>query len=168
MGAGSDLPRGTPRKDSSGPTGAGTAPPPVAFVSMPSPACRHVVLTCMDFRFVEPLHRFLEAEGIAGDEDLLSWPGGAACLSLADERERALDALALARKLHGCERVLLVTHEDCMRLGGSAMYADDLAERDALAAHLRRAAGEVRASIPDLEPRAFVLLRSGDVVEIGV
>jgi carbonic anhydrase len=133
---------------------------------MPAPTCTHVVLACMDFRFVETLRRFLDAEGITGDADLLTWPGGAACLALDEERDRALTALALATRLHGCERVLLVAHEDCMRLGGSAAYADPTAEADALADHLRRAADEVRASIPALQPRTVVLRSSGDVIDV--
>jgi hypothetical protein len=121
----------------------------------------------MDFRFVETLRRFLDAEGITGDADLLAWPGGAACLALDEERERALAAVALATRLHGCERILLVAHEDCMRLGGSAAHANPAAEADALADYLRRAAEEVRASIPALTPRAVVLQRSGEAVEVG-
>ncbi len=122
----------------------------------------------MDFRFVETLRRFLDAEGTTGDADLLTWPGGAACLALDEERERALAALALATRLHRCERVLLVAHEDCMRLGGSAAYADSAAEADALADYLRRAAEEVRASIPELQPRTVVLRISGDVLDVDV
>jgi hypothetical protein len=100
---------------------------------MPAPTCTHVVLACMDFRFVETLRRFLDAEGITGDADLLTWPGGAACLALDEERERALAALALATRLHRCERVLLVVHEDCMRLGGRRrrVIVDDEAIADA-------------------------------------
>ena len=148
-------------------TAAGGVTATVAFAAMPAPTCSHIVLTCMDFRFVGMLHRLLEAEGIAGDADLLAWPGGPACLALDEEREHAVAALALAADLHGCRQVLLVAHEDCMRLGGSAAHADAEAEAGALAGYLRRAADEVRASIPALEPRAIVLRRSGDVVEVS-
>jgi hypothetical protein len=134
---------------------------------MPTPTCTHVVLACMDFRFVRTLTRFLEAEGIAGDADLLTWPGGGACLALDEEREHALEALALAARLHGCERVVLVSHEDCMRLGGSAAHADLAAEREALAGYLRRGAEEVRASIPSLKPRTVVLRHSGEAEEVA-
>ena len=140
---------------------------PVPFAAMPTPTCSHVVLACMDFRFVPTLTRFLEAEGIAGDADLLTWPGGGACLAIDEEREHALGALALAARLHGCDRVVLVSHEDCMRLGGSAAHADLDAEREALAGYLRRAAEEVRASIPALTPRTVVLRRSGEVVDVA-
>ena len=171
MGAGSNLPRERRGRIAAappapgGPIGAVAAT--VASAVMPTPTCTHVVLACMDFRFVPTLTRFLEAEGIAGDADLLAWPGGGACLAIDEEREHALAALALATRLHRCERVLLVSHEDCMRLGGSAAHADPAAERAALADYLRRAVEEVRASIPALTPRTVVLQRSGEAVDVG-
>jgi hypothetical protein len=133
---------------------------------MADPTCGYVILTCMDFRFVEPLRRFLAVERIEGDADLLAWPGGAACLALDEERERAVAALALARTLHGCDRAVLVVHEDCRRLGGSAAHAGPQAEAATLANYLRRASGEVRARIPGLDPRSIVLRASGEVVEV--
>lgn len=134
---------------------------------MQAPTCGYVILTCMDFRFVEPLRRFLAAELIEGDADVLAWPGGAACLVLDEERERAVAALRLAREVHGCDRAVLVTHEDCRRLGGSAAFAGPDAESAALANYLRRASGEVRASVPGLAPRPVVLRASGEVVDIS-
>ena len=131
-----------------------------------APACGSVVLTCMDFRFVEILRAFLEREGIAGDADVLSWPGGAACLALDDEREHALRGLALARRVHGCDRVVLAVHEDCLRLGGSAAHGDPAAETAALRDHLWTAAREVRESVPGLEPRLVILRSSGAVDEL--
>lgn len=133
---------------------------------MQTPRCGHVVLACMDFRFQQPLRRFLAAEGLEGDADLLSWPGGAACLTIDGEAERALEALALARRLHGCDRAVLVTHEDCMRLGGSAAHADPQAEVEALTGYLRDAAGRLRASVPELEVRLVRLTLAGDAIEV--
>lgn len=128
--------------------------------------CTYIVLTCMDFRFVEPLRRFLDEEGISGDADLLAWPGGAACLSLQDERDRALAGVVLAQRIHGCERIVLATHEDCRRLGGSAAHPDAAAETSALLDHLSRATEVVRASVPGLEPRPLVLRLDGTVSEV--
>ena len=122
----------------------------------------------MDFRFVEPLRRFLDAEGIIGDADLLAWPGGAACLSLEEERDRALASVALAREIHGCDRIVLAAHEDCRRLGGSAAHADASAEMRVLEDHLSRAAAEVRTSVPGLDPRPVVLRLDGTVTEVDV
>jgi hypothetical protein len=120
----------------------------------------------MDFRFVEVLRAFLDREGMAGDVDVLSWPGGAACLAIDDEREHALQALALARRVHRCDKVVLAVHEDCLRLGGSAAHRDAAAEATVLRDHLRAAAREVRASIPGLEPRLVILRASGAVDEL--
>lgn len=121
----------------------------------------------MDFRFQAPLQRFLAAEGLQGDADLLIWPGGAACLTIEGEAERALDALALARRLHGCDRAVLVTHEDCMRLGGSVAHASPEAEVQALEGYLRAAAGRVRASVPGLQVRLVRLTLAGAALEVA-
>ena len=134
---------------------------------MPATTCTTIVLSCMDFRIVEPLRRFLDAEGISGDADLLAWPGGAACLVLDDERERAVGAVSLAAELHACEQIVLVMHEDCRRLGGSDAYADTGAEEAAVSDYLRRAADEIRATVPSLTPRTVVVRLSGDVDEVG-
>ena len=134
---------------------------------MPAPTCTYVVLTCMDFRVVEPLRRFLDAEGISGDADLLSWPGGAACLVLDEERDRATAAVRLAAELHGCDRAVLVMHEDCRRMGGSAAYGYADAEEASLIDHLRRAAEAARAAVPSLTPRTVVVRLSGEVDEVA-
>jgi hypothetical protein len=120
----------------------------------------------MDFRFVEPLHRFLAAEGLTDDVDVLAWPGGAACLLLEDETDRAAEALALAVRLHACRHAILMTHEDCMRLGGSGAHAGPQAEVDALADYLREAAARLRASVPDLEARLVRLTLGGEAIDV--
>lgn len=44
----------------------------------PAPArCRAVVLACVDSDAVEPLRSLLSSRGLAGDCDLVCWPGGA-------------------------------------------------------------------------------------------
>ena len=133
---------------------------------MPAPACTYVVLTCMDFRIVEPLRRFLDAEGISGDADLLSWPGGAACLVLDDERNRVTAAVRLAAELHGCDEAVLVMHEDCRRLGGSAAFTDAAVEDAAIRDYLRRAADAIRSAVPSLTPRSVVVRLSGEIEEV--
>ncbi len=133
---------------------------------MLTPSCSHIVMTCMDFRFVEPLRRFLDAEGLRGDADLLAWPGGAACLAIDEEAGRAAEALALATRLHACDAVILVTHEDCMRLGGSAAHASPGDETEALVGYLRRAADRVRASVPSLDVRMIRLTLAGEAIDV--
>ena len=166
MGAGSDLPAGDqPRKDSKAAAPA-VVPGPVACPQMSVPSCGHVVLTCMDFRFVEPLHHFLSADGLTGDVDVLAWPGGVACLELQDDADRAAEALALAVHLHGCRHAILVTHEDCMRLGGSAVHGGSDAEGEVLDGYLRRAAERVRASSADMEVRLVRLTLDGGAIDV--
>jgi carbonic anhydrase len=85
---------------------------------------------------------------------------------LQDDADRAAEALSLAVRLHGCHHAILVTHEDCMRLGGSAAHGGPHAEAEVLDGYLRRAAERLRASVPDLEVRLVRLTLGG--VAIGV
>jgi carbonic anhydrase len=133
---------------------------------MGAPSCGSVVLTCMDFRFVEPLHRFLAAEGLTGDVDVLAWPGGAACLALEDDADRTEEALALAVRLHGCRHAILITHEDCLRLGGSAAHGSSGAEAEALVGYLRRGAERLHDSAPDLHVRLVRLTLGGEAIDV--
>lgn len=117
-----------------------------------NPRCRAVVLSCIDFRFVEPLRAFLDGEGLAGDADLIAWPGGAAGMS--NEDAKALEwALELAAKLHKPSEFVLSVHHDCRRIGGSAAFSGREAEVAALHEALARAAEIVRARFPECAVR---------------
>lgn len=141
----SDTPMPTPTTGHvHGEVSAGGFPPPPAL-----PRCQAVVLACIDFRFVEPLYAWLRSHGLAGDFDLVCWPGGAVALGTAD-RAPLLDAVALACDLHQPTELLLVVHHDCGRLGGSASFPGRYAETATLNTALEMA-GEVAANrFPDL------------------
>ena len=124
---------------------AGEFPPPPAF-----PRCQAVVLACIDFQFVEPLHRFLGSRGLVGDFDLVGWPGGAVALGTAD-RAALLDAVALACDLHQPNELFLIVHHDCGRLGGSTSFAGRHAETATLDTALEIAHEVTAARFPELD-----------------
>jgi len=61
------------------------------------PGCQAVVLACIDVRFVEPLRSFLGSLGLAGDYDLVCWPGGALALTTPDRPVVLAGETALTR-----------------------------------------------------------------------
>lgn len=136
---------------------AGELPPspPSAF-----PRCQAVVVGCIDFRFVEPQLNFLGSRGLAGDFDLISWPGGAVALGTAD-RVALLDAVALACDLHQPSELVLIVHHDCGRLGGSTSFAGRHAEIDTLDAALDIAREVAAARFPQLDIYAVRLDQVG-------
>jgi len=116
------------------------------------PGCRAVVLACTDVRFVEPLRSLLGSQGLAGDYDLVCWPGGALALTTPD-RPALLDAVALAYDLHQPGELFLVVHHDCGRVGGSASFAGRQAETATLDTALAMAAESVAERFPQLRVR---------------
>lgn len=118
----------------------------------PAPAdrCRAVVVTCIDYRFVEPLGDLLSQHGLRGQYDLLAWPGGAAAFTSPD-RQPLIKAIALARELHSPSEVILVAHHDCGRLGGSARFPGPQAEIATLETALTIAGETVAGHFPTLD-----------------
>lgn len=116
------------------------------------PRCRALAVSCIDFRFVEPLRQLLHSQGLAGDYDLVCWPGGALALTTADQPV-LLDALALACELHQPTELYLIAHHDCGRVGGSASFAGRHAEIATLDTGLAMAAEATRERFPQLQVR---------------
>ena len=124
--------------------------------------CRAVVLSCMDYRFVEPLQRLLGAQGLAGAFDLVAWPGGAVSLTTRD-RPLVTGAMTMACELHNPDEVILVAHHDCGRLGGSARFAGRQAEIATLETALAMAGEAVVDLLPDLPIQLIRLDHDGSV-----
>lgn len=114
--------------------------------------CRAVVVTCVDYRFVEPLHRFLEGEGLAGAADVIAWPGGAVAMSTNDAAVLE-GALAQACALHDPREVILIAHHDCGRIGGSGRFPGREAEIATLETALAIASENVAERFPALRIR---------------
>lgn len=133
--------------------------------------CRAVVLACIGYRFVGPLHhRFPRREGLAGAADLLTWPGGALAPSTGD-RDGLLDAIrvtwALHRPdLHRPEEATLTAHHGCGRIGRSRNFSGPESETSVLEAAPAMPAEAVREALPALRIR---LVRFGEreTVEVG-
>lgn len=116
------------------------------------PRCRAVVLACGDFLCVEPLRSFLGSQGLAGDYDLVCWPGGALALTTPD-RPALLDAVAMACDLHRPSELFLVVHHDCDRVGGSVSFPGRQAETSTLDTALAMAAESATDRFPQLRLR---------------
>lgn len=111
--------------------------------------CQAVVVSCIDFRFVEPIRRFLAERELTGAVDLIAWPGGAAALATPD-RDAIIDSIRMACELHDPAEIVLVVHHDCGRLGGSACFAGPRAEIATLESALAIAGEIVAEQFPAL------------------
>ena len=129
--------------------------------------CRAVAVSCIDYRFVEPLRRFFAADQLTGAVDLIAWPGGAAAIATPD-REALVEAIGLACSLHEPAEILLVAHHDCGRLGGSAYFAGRHAEITALDTALAMAGETVADRFPTRRVRLVRLDLDGQPVVVNV
>jgi hypothetical protein len=110
------------------------------------------VVWCFDDRITLAVHKFLKRSGITR-ADSIRVAGGPKSLASGGEPEKnfVLEQLRLSRKLHSTERVILFAHSDCLACGGLARFKGDAgAEREYHKAELPRAAGLVRAAIPEV------------------
>ncbi len=129
--------------------------------------CRAVVVSCIDYRFVEPLRRFLAGHRLTGAVDLIAWPGGAAALTTPD-RDALVVAIGLACELHDPADILLVAHHDCGRLGGSACFPGRQAEIATLDTALAMAGEIVAGRFPALRVRLVRLDLDGPPAVVKV
>ena len=110
------------------------------------------VVWCFDDRFTLAVHKFLKRSGITR-ADSIRVAGGPKALASGGEAEQnfLLEQLRLSRKVHSTERVILFAHSDCLACGGLARFkADAAAESEYHRAELARAAGVVRAAMPEV------------------
>ena len=110
------------------------------------------VVWCFDDRFTLAVHKFLKRSGIRR-ADSIRVAGGPKALASGGEAEQnfLLEQLRLSRKVHSTERVILFAHSDCLACGGLARFKGDAgAKREYHRGELARAAGVVRAAMPEV------------------
>jgi hypothetical protein len=117
-----------------------------------------VAVWCFDDRFTLAAQKFLKRRGV-GCADSIRVAGGAK--SLASPREESdrrfvIEQIRLSRKLHGAERVILMSHSDCGAYGGIAAFEGDAAvEADHHRGELERAAACVRSNLEGVTADCF-------------
>ena len=129
-------------------------------------SCRAIAVTCIDFRFFPWLNVMLRSMRLHGYADVISWPGGGASLAHADG-DTVMEALGMSFQLHAPRELILVAHQDCGRFNGSATFASEAAEFEALEIMLRTAAGKVEARFGRKEVRLIILDRAGAAHRVG-
>ena len=133
---------------------------PLLLTSEPARATEHIakvlVLTCIDFRFIESERYFLSIQHLSNQYDWTALAGASLALTglphLA-EAQAFWDQLSLSRQLHQIEKVIILDHQDC---GAYAQWVNphlsqDLEqEQQVHADYLNRAYWEIRKRYPEL------------------
>ena len=154
--------------------GAGLLLPRRAGAEDPAPPveqARALVLSCIDFRFVEQEHAFLARQQLSGAVDWVALAGASLALTGFPHRADARafwDQLQLSRSLHHIPQVILVDHQDCGAYAAihPEPFSDLQAEQEFHARTLRRARDQILAREPQLSVQLYFARLDGDVVPI--
>lgn len=124
-------------------------------------AAKAVVVRCIDFRFVKDTAAFLKSLGYDGAYDDVSVAG--AVKSLADpydpaDTEFLYRQIAIARKLHGVQDIILINHTDCGAYGGAGTFASVEEERGRHHRDLLKAKEMIEHRWPDAKLMVILLL----------
>lgn len=134
---------------------------PVA--SRASGAAEALVLTCMDYRLADDVHRFLDSRGLTNRYDHVVLAGasaGAVHEAFPDWHATFWSHLDVAIRLHGIHKVIVIDHRDCgaYRIAfGDAHTADRATETGTHAGVIARFAAEVAEHHPGLEVEAWLM-----------
>jgi carbonic anhydrase len=122
--------------------------------------CDAAILSCFDNRFDLGFRKFLDRIGVA-NPDHIKVAGGVKHLASPDseaDREFVLEQIRKSIRLHGTNRVILVSHSDCGAYGRlEAFHGDHKAEATHHQRELARAAATLLKTFPALEIAGYFM-----------
>lgn len=113
-----------------------------------------IVITCIDYRFQEYIHNWLDKNFEAKTYDRGAFAGAAKSLEII------LSQIEVAYKLHHIKKVILINHEDCGAYGNKGHL--DHHVRD-----LHHAAKTIKEHFPKLEIETYYLHLNGTFESIS-
>ncbi|QUS60420.1 carbonic anhydrase [Synechocystis sp. PCC 7338] len=142
-----------------------------ADLGNPSQA-KALVLSCIDFRFLEYQHSFLGQKGLSQAYDWVALAGASLALTgfpHSAEAETFWDQLALSKQLHNIGRVIIFDHQNC---GAYAQvhplpFGDRQAEENFHASYLHQAGAQIQERYPDLIVELYFVELTGQVNAIA-
>ncbi|OYD84059.1 carbonic anhydrase [Azospirillum brasilense] len=132
-----------------------------------------LLLSCMDYRLIDDIGRYMDGRGLTNRYDHVIL-AGAALGALTDQKKawgKAFwDHVAVARQLHRIKRVMVMDHRDC---GAYRVFlktdvaADPEKETAAHAEQLRALGAAIKARHPGLEVELLLMALDGSVESIA-
>lgn len=110
-----------------------------------------LLLSCMDFRLVDDIVRYMDARGMTNEYDHVVLAGGAlgAVSDKLNWGKTFWDHLDVAIKLHHIHKVIILDHKDCGAY--RVVFDKDFKGEEELAVH-REQLGKLRAAIKERHP----------------
>jgi carbonic anhydrase len=118
------------------------------------------VVWCFDHRFRLVMEKLLKKLGVERFDRIVVAGGAKSLASPGSESERqfVLDQVRLSIRLHATRNVILMLHSDCGGYGGLPAFNNDAAaEAEHHARELQQAVAYLKAAIPDVEVRGFLV-----------
>ncbi|UKJ75111.1 carbonic anhydrase [Azospirillum brasilense] len=132
-----------------------------------------LLLSCMDYRLIDDIGRYMDGRGLTNRYDHVIL-AGASLGALTDQKkawgEAFWDHVAVARQLHRIKRVMVMDHRDC---GAYRVFlktdvaADPDKETAAHAEQLRALGAAIKARHPGLEVELLLMSLDGSVESIA-
>ncbi|GAB4342957.1 MAG: hypothetical protein Fur0042_05550 [Cyanophyceae cyanobacterium] len=131
-----------------------------------------LVLTCIDFRFIDLAQSFLRSQHLDRAYDWVSLAGASLALTgfpSPAEAESFWDQLALSKQLHAIKKVIILDHQDCGAYASIRQrpFADLTDEQKFHAQYLSQAQAEIRRRHPDLAVELYFIQLTGEVTAIA-
>lgn len=131
-----------------------------------------LLLSCMDYRLVDDVARYMDGRGLTNNYDHVIL-AGAALGALTDKKkawgEAFWDHVEVAKQLHHIKRVIVMDHRDCGAYRvflGQDLKDDKAKETEVHADQLRKLAALLKEKHPDLEVELLLMALDGTVEPI--
>lgn len=139
-----------------------------------TPPGREVVLvTCMDFRVMDAIGRYMESRGLAENYDHIVLAGaslGAQTRRFPAWSQTFWEHLDLANKRYPIRRVIVIDHRDCgayREILGASYAQTREAETQVHAQHLRGLGQEIRQRHPQAQVELLLMDLNGQVEPVA-
>jgi len=152
--------------------GAGAAMFYGAAPARASGTAEAMLLSCMDFRLVDDLAKFMDGKGLTNEYDHIVLAGasaGASAEKFAGWHETFWSHLKVAIDLHKIKKVMIIGHRDCGAYKiafGAEHTADPVIEYAVHAAVLNPLTGKIKEKYAELEVETYLMALDGSVEEV--
>lgn len=119
--------------------------------------CDLLVISCIDFRFQEPLRNFLEKD-YKGNYDLVCLAGSAKNFisGIEADKEFILKQVKISKELHHIKKIFLINHQNCGAYG-ETFASGSREEKEIHRKDLIRAKEEIKKIFTDLEVSLYFI-----------
>ena len=132
-----------------------------------------LLLSCMDFRFIDDIERYMSGRGLRDKYDHVVL-AGASLGAITDKypawNKTFWEHLDIAIKLHSIHTVIVLAHRDCGAykvILGAEHAKNPKVEKDTHAAQLKKLKGMINEKYPKLKVETLFMALDGKVETIG-